>query len=160
MPWIPALLPYMLMAAGTTAQVMSQQQKQKSDAALAKYNIDMKKQAADRQRSAGAEAQRLKRMEMRKALSRNREITASSGFMMEGTPAMQQLELIDNYGYDISRIGYESEGQARGFDMQAELYKMKAKSAQRASKMGQWSSAIGGASDMYDYHNRWKEDEV
>ena len=160
MPWIPALIPYMLMAAGTAAQVMSQQQQAKSADAIAKYNIDMKKQAADRQRSAGAEAQRLKRMEMRKALSRNREITASSGFMMEGTPAMQQLELIDNYGYDISRIGYESEGQARGFDMQAELYKMKAKSAQRASKMGQWSSAIGGASDMYDYHNRWKEDEV
>ena len=146
-----AAIPIALMAGGSYVQMMAGQQQAKSEETLAKYQAELAKRDAAQERSTGAEEQRLKRAEMRKALARNREITASSGFMMSGTPAAKQLELIDNYGYDIARTGYESESRAVRYDTQGQLYKMKAKSARRAGRIGTWSALFGGATDIFSH---------
>jgi len=115
------------------------------EAALHEYNAALADQEAKQTRSNTAEAQRLKRIEMRKTLASNRSITAGSGMMMKGTPAAKQLDVIDNYAYDIARTGQEGEVQARRFENQGNIYRMMARSARRRGRIQSTSALLGGA---------------
>jgi hypothetical protein len=144
MPWAP----YAIMAAGATVQAVAVNQQGKSAEALGKYKSQLALGEAAATRDQAAEAQRLKRIEMRRTLAANREITAGSGMMMTGSPAEHQLQVINDYAYDIARTGFEGESQARRSEDMAEIYRMEAKSAARAGKMGVWTALFGGASQM------------
>jgi len=144
-----ALAPYALMAAGPVMQGMAAKQEGKSAEALGKYKATLARGEAATTRGQAAEEQRLKRIEMRRTLAANREITASSGMMMTGSPAEHQLQVINDYAYDIAKTGYEGEAMAMRSESMAELYTMEAKSAARAGRMGEWSAWISGASSMF-----------
>ena len=143
-----ALAPYALMAAGPVMQGMAAKQEGKSAEALGKYKATLARGEAATTRGQAAEEQRLKRIEMRRTLAANREITASSGMMMTGSPAEHQLQVINDYAYDIAKTGYEGESQALRSESMAELYTMEAKSARKAGKMGMWAELFGGAANM------------
>ena len=115
--------------------------------ALGEYKAQLARKYAAEKRVMTAEDQRLKRREMRKTLARNREITAGSGLMMTGTPAAMQLDVIEDFAYDIAKTGYEGEQEARRSEDMAEIYLMEGKAAARAGKIGQQASIFGGIGD-------------
>jgi len=145
---MPAAIPYALMGAGAVVQATAVRQQGKDAEALGEYKAQLAINEAKTISRETAEAQRLKRVEMRRTLAANREITAASGLMMTGSPAENQLQVINDYAYDIAKTGYEGESKARRSMDMAEIYKMEAKSAARASKMGMWSALFGGAANI------------
>ena len=145
---MPAAIPLVLMAGGAVMQGVAARQAGKSAEALGKYKATLARGEAKTTRLTTAETQRLKRAEMRRTLASNREITATSGMMMTGSPAEQQLQVINDYAYDIARTGHEGEAIARRSESMAELYDMEAKSAARAGKMGMWTALFGGAANI------------
>ena len=83
---------------GGVMQAQAARQQAKDREVMGKYKAELAKRDAANVRMSAAEQQKIRRTEMRKTLARNREITASSGLMMTGTPAAQQLDVIDNFG--------------------------------------------------------------
>jgi len=154
---MPQAIPYVLMAGGAAMKASAANQQGKSGEALGKYKATLARGEAKTTRSATAETQRLKRIEMRRTLAANREITASSGMMMTGSPAEHQLQVINDYAYDIARTGYEGEAMAMRSESMAELYTMEAKSAARAGKMGMWAELFGGAANIATTYEMSKE---
>jgi len=135
-------------AASASMKAMAANQQGKSAEALGKYKGQLAAGEAATTRDQTAEEQRLKRIEMRRTLAANREITAGSGMMMTGSPAEHQLQVINDYAYDIAKTGYEGESQALRSESMAELYNMEAKAAAKAGKMGMWSELFGGAASI------------
>jgi len=144
----PVTISLIVMAVGSGMKASAAKQQGESAEALGKYKATLARGEAATTRDQAAEEQRLKRVEMRRTLAANREITASSGMMMTGSPAEHQLQVIGDYAYDIARTGHEGEAMAMRSESMAELYTMEAKSAAKAGKMGMWAELFGGASNM------------
>jgi len=143
-----AAIPFALMAGSAAMKASAARQSGKNAEVMGKYKAALARGEAATTRDQAAEEQRLKRAEMRRTLAANREITASSGMMMTGSPAEHQLQVINDYAYDIAKTGYEGEALARRSESMAELYTMEAKSARAAGKMGMWAELFGGAANM------------
>ena len=114
------------------------------EAAILEYNAALADEEAKTTRETTAETQKLQRDRMRKSLASNRAVTASSGLMMKGTPAAHQLDVIDDYAYDIARTGQEGEVQALRFESQGDIYRMKAEAARKRGKIEYMSHILGG----------------
>jgi hypothetical protein len=114
------------------------------EAAMEEYNAQLALQEAKLTRQNTAEGQRLQRIEMRKTLATNRSITAGSGMMMKGTPAADQLDVIDDWAYEIARTGQEGEIQAGRLESQANIFRMRAKLARKRGRIQKKSAMFQG----------------
>lgn len=143
-----AMAGFALMATGAIQQATSAREAGERDAAILNYSADVKAAEAKQTRVTTAQTKKLKRDEMRRTLATNRATVGASGLQMTGTPAQNQLNVIDNFAYDLAVTEQEGEVKAQRFESEADIYRMRARSALRAGETGYWSALLGGASNI------------
>ena len=143
-----AMAGYAMMAVGAIQEASAAKEGGERESAILRYNADVMEAEAKQTRVTAAQASKLKRDEMRRTLASNRASVGASGLQMTGTPAQNQLNVIDNYAYDIAVSEQEGEVKARRFESEADIFRMRARSAQRAGKTGFWSALLGGAGNI------------
>lgn len=120
----------------------------KSEEAVNKYNAAVAGQSAKAAERAGAEEQALIRDRMRRTLARNQALVGASGLQMAGSPMDAQLDVIADYSRDIATVGYNTEIEASRQRSQAEAFRMQAKAARQAGKLGVGGALVGGISNI------------
>ena len=143
-----AMAGYAMMAVGAIQEASAAKEAGERESAILRYNADVMEAEAKQTRVTAAQASKLKRDEMRRTLASNRASVGASGLQMTGTPAQNQLNVIDNFAYDIAVSEQEGEVKARRFESEAEIFRMRARSARRAGKTGFWSALLGGAGNI------------
>lgn len=148
---------------GTIMSMQSAKAQAKSESAIAKYNVEMTRRAAEtetaRRESAGKFAYEQKLKERELILSRIRRTYGQSGFTSAGAPLLDEIETAKNITMDAlmtqynTRIGIQDVQQQAA--QQIRLYKYQAKSAKRAGKLSMYQSLFSGASQIGSIYSNY-----
>ena len=139
---------FAMMAAGALHEASAAEEAGERSGEILDYSARVKEAEAKQTRLTTAQAQKLKRDEMRRTLASNRAATGASGVQFTGTPAEHNLNVIDDYAYDIAVTGQEGEVMARRFESEAAIFRMRARSARKAGDDAAFSAILGGASNI------------
>jgi len=145
---MPPAVAYAAMAVGAGLQAKGAHDQAKSEEAVNKYNAAVSAQAAAATEQAGAEEQARIRDTMRRTLARNRTLVGASGLQMTGSPFDAQVNAIEDYSHDIATVGYNTEIEASRHRSQAEAFRLQAKAARQAGKLGVAAALTGGISNI------------
>lgn len=132
-------------AIGATA-AYSQGQSQKN---MAEYNAKMAQYQAQREQEAAADRAQRYQKEAQRRLSSMRAGYLASGVSMEGTPLLTLMESAQEAAKDEVRIKRQGDMVSWGLLSEANLSKMRGKSAYTQGVMGAGSSLLGGAARAY-----------
>ena len=141
----------MLVIAKTGMDVMQSQQQTRADKALARYNQRVSQGQADQVRAGVAEEQFAKRQDLKRLMSENEAMVATSGVQMKGSPIQHELQVIDDVSRDIAIMGHNAELEARGLESQAAAYGIQREQASKAGRIAIGQALVGGVGTYYHY---------
>jgi hypothetical protein len=140
----------MALAAGTKAYASVQQGK--ATAAWNNYNAKVAERNAEMAKlEAETEAGR-KRAETQRLLSRQRAVYGKAGVEFEGSPLLVMEDTAAEGEMDALLIEYRGATQMQARRSQADLDRMRARSARRMGWYGVGTSILGGASSAGSYY--------
>lgn len=132
--------------AGGVISAMGAIQSANAQAAAADYNKEV---AKANKRTVHAQTEREiedRQLENRRQLGSMRAAYGANGLQMEGSPLDVMDDTATEMNYDIAKVKFQGAMQEEGYDRQAALYKLEAKSAKQAGTIGAASALIGGFS--------------
>ena len=137
-------IPQVAAGVGTAVSLLSQRQGLKTDRALSKLEERRLRAEAVSTRAAATEEQFLARQDLKRTVAENIARTAAGGVQQVGSPLMANLLAIDNAATNIGIIGFNVEREVRGLESAADIVALRRKFDQRAGKISQFSTALGG----------------
>jgi curli biogenesis system outer membrane secretion channel CsgG len=135
--------------AGSAISAMGAMQQANAAAAAAEYNAKIQEQNAQMARDQSSVVAGQKIRESRQRSAGIVAGTMQNGFEVAGSP-LDVLGQAETQGYlDYLTALYDGKVAATGYQNNANLYRMEAKSARQAGAIGAASAMVGGLSDIY-----------
>ena len=145
MPWVPIALT----VASAALSAKSAADEGASQQSIAKFNAALKEQEATRREQAGSLALSRRKKESAKLLSSQRAAFAKAGVRGDtGSPLLTQIDSAENLTLDALTEQFNIQTGVQQARAQAEIFRLKGKSAARAGKIGVGSAALQGGSQL------------
>lgn len=158
----PEILIIAAIATSATATAISYsaaRQQAESQKGWNKYNAAVAKRDAEaRERAGKAKVEELQ-LRRNRLLSSMRADRAKSGVTKEGSPLLKEIETAELMTLDALTEGYNTRVGVQQKESEAELYRMKAKSATREGRLMAGQSLFSGASNILSLGYQYQKDK-